>query len=315
MEHVRTLQSRLGESDRRHELVVVKVAQLERGLSEERETSRALQEHVQQLQDSSSNDQREKAELQRRDEQQVKLLRELEANYQHLESDKIKERTMLQSRVRDSDAKTAGHERELGMLRKTLKQNKSEIQHLQELLVKREGEYQKERERCRPLDAKEVQAMIAARVQEERNRMQASSDELKLKLSEQKEAYRALEEEFRMGLRIEASRYKELERSYQEVCGEVDATRLTAVAAVQKEEKAVSIVEELTVMVRQQKGKIKELSNSKQELVAELKERVLGLEAEVVDRNKIEAKMLSLQGVRSSQYRMQSIIVSLQLPT
>lgn len=296
---MRTLQSRLSEGERRHERIVVRVAQLERELGEERETSQVLQGQVQQLQDSASNDQREKAGLQRRAEQQIKLLRELEESYQRLESEKVKERTQLQACVRDSEVKAAGHLRELEILRETLKQSKSEVQHLQELLVKREGEYQKEKEQYRPLDVKEVRDMIASQVQEERNRLQASTDQLKLKLSEQEKAYQALEEEFRMGLRIEASRYQELEAAYREVCSEVDATRQTAVAAVQKEEKAVAVVEELTAIVREQKGKIRELGSSKQELVAELKERVAALESEVVDKNKTEAKMLSFQEVRN----------------
>lgn len=294
---MRTLQSHLGESERRHELVVVKVAQLEKELSEERETAHVLHGQVQQLQDSAGNDHRERAELQHRHEQHVRLLHELEENYQYLQAEKIKERTALQNQVRESEARTAGHGREVSMLRKTLKQNKSEIQHLQELLVKRERDYQKEKERCQPLDPREVQDMIAVKVQEERNRLHASFDELKHKLSEREEAYYALEEEFRMGLRIEASRYKELEKCYEEVCSEVEATRQTAVTAVQKEEKAVSIVEELTTMVKEQKSKIRELSASKQELVAELRERVAGLEAELVDKNKTEARMLSFQEV------------------
>ena len=297
---MRALQSRHEEEERSRELAVVRVARLEKELSEEKETGQVLRSQVQQLQESSSNDQQEKVGLQRHLEQQLKLLKELEGKYQILESERIKERTLLQSRVRESEAKTAGHERELGILRKTLEQTRCEIQHLQELLAKREAEYQKEKERLRPPDAKEFQDLINARVQEEQRRLQANSDQLTHKIAEQEQAYRALEDEFRMGLHIEASRYGQLEKSYQEVCADVEATRQTAIAAVQKEEKAVAIVEELTAMVKEQQGKIRELSNSKRELVAALKERVAGLEVEVTDKNKTEAKMLSLQEVSAS---------------
>lgn len=297
VEHVRKLQSRVEVVEKKHELAVVRGSQLEGELDRERETNQVLQRQVEQLQDNASNDQQEKLELNRRDEQQIKLLHELEENYHRLETERIQERTLLHSRVRDSETKAAGHERELDILRGTLKQGKSEIQQLQELLAKREGEHQREKERCRPLDNKEIQDLIAKQVQEERSKIEANSNHLKLKLSEQEKAYHALEKEFRMGLRIEASRYNELEKAYQEVCGGVEATRKMAVAAVQKEQRAVAMVEELTVIVKEQKVKIKELSCSKQELVAELKERLLGLEAEVADKNKIEARMLSLQEV------------------
>ena len=310
---MRTLQSRLSEGEKRHEIVIVRATQLEKELSEERDTSQTLHNQVQQLQDVASNDQQEIEQLQHRAEQQVKILRELEQSYRCLESEKIKERATLQNRARESEASAAGHERELGILKKSLKESKSEVQHLQELLAKREGEYQREREKHRPFDPKEVQDMIATRVKEEQNRMQSSYDHLKQKLSEQEKAYRALEDEFRMGLRIEAKRYEKLERHYKEVCEEVEATRQTAIAAVQKEEKAVSVVEELTAMIREQKGKIRDLSNSKQELVAELRERVAGLEAEVTDKNRTEAKLISIQGV-SANHMFQAHYHVLHIP-
>ena len=56
----------------------------------------------------------------------------------------------------------------------------------------------------------------------------------------------------------------QLQQSYDEVCSEVDASRQTAVAAVQREQQATAMVTELTAMVKEQKGRITELSRSKQ---------------------------------------------------
>ena len=50
VEHVRTLQSQRTEAKRRHELAVVRVAQLEREVEGEREGAQTLQSQVQELQ-------------------------------------------------------------------------------------------------------------------------------------------------------------------------------------------------------------------------------------------------------------------------
>ena len=297
VEHVRTLQSRTEEEGRRRELGVVKTTQIEQELAGEKTTNQSLQKQILQLQDAASDDQRVKEELISRDKEQIKLLRQLEENYRQLETENLKERTLLQSHAKESESRVAGHEREIQMLKKNLRQSKGQIQQLQELLAKREEDHQKDMERCRPLDSREVQELIAKEVRGERDKMEGTLNQLRLKLSEQENVYHALEDEFRMGLRIETSRYSELEKSYQEVCGEVEATRQTAMAAVQKEKRAVAIMEELTAMVREQKAKIRELSTSKEEMVATLKERIATLEAEVAEKTRLEARVISLREV------------------
>lgn len=297
MEHVRSLQSHVSEEKKRHELATVRGAQLERELETEKENNQVLHRQVQQLEGNVRDAQQEIASLQEHNRQQIKTLQELGENYRRLETDKVKEHMLLQSRIHESENKAAGHGREAEVLRKSLKQNKAQIQQLQELLAKREADHQKEMERHRPLDGKEIHNLILSQVQEERSRAEVSVNQLQLKLAETQKAYCALEDEFRMGLQIEAGRYVELERSYKEVCGEVEATRQTAVTAVQKEKRAVGMVEDLTSMVKEQKAKISELSRSKQEMVAELKERLSKLEAELEGKNTIEARMLSLQEV------------------
>lgn len=297
VEHVQKLQSRVTEQETRQELTVVRGAKLERELEGERDTSKTLQTQVQQLQEEVGTAQREKVQSLQREEKQVKLLRELEQNYQRLESEKIKERALLQSRVRDTEAQVAGHERELEVLRRSLQHGNNQVRQLQELLAKREQEHLADKERHEPLDGRKVQDLVTCRVNEEREKAEAISAQLKSKISEHEKAYRALEDEFRAGLRIEASRYGELEQIYREVCGEVEATRQTAVTAVQKERRAVAMVEELTAVVKELQGRVRELTNSKQEAVEGLRERVTTLEKEIQDRNKLEAKMLSLQEV------------------
>jgi leucine-rich repeat/coiled-coil domain-containing protein 1 len=275
----------------------VRGSQLEKQLEVEKCAIQALQTQIQQLQDDAGSTRQEKAESKQHEEKLTKLLRELEENYQLLESEKIKERASLQSQLRDAETRAAGHERELEVLRRSIQHGTDQVHQLQELLATREHEHQKDKERFQPLCGNKLQDLIANRVQEERDKSEESAVMFRAKISEHEKAYRALEDEFRAGLRIEASRYAELEQAYREVCGEVEATRQAAVAAVRKEKRAVGMVEELTSMVKELQGKARELADSKQEVVGELRERLTGLEKEVVDKNKMEMRVLSLQEV------------------
>ena len=51
----------------------------------------------------------------------------------------------------------------------------------------------------------------------------------------------------------------------------MESSRETAVAAVKKEQKTTALVAELTAMIKEQKTRINELSQSKQDTVASLK--------------------------------------------
>ncbi len=101
--------------------------------------------------------------------------------------------------------------------------------------------------------------------------METLIEQYKEKLTEQQKQYRNLEDEFRMALRIETGRFQELHRTYQQVSGEVESSRETAIAAVQKEQKANTMILEMTSLVREQKGRIGELEKSKQEATSQLK--------------------------------------------
>ena len=204
-------------------------------------------------------------------EEQQKALRALEESYRRLEAESIQERAKASAQLRDSEMASSGHQRESELLRKTARQLKQQLQHMQELLATREREHLREREKCKPLDGREVQDMVAREVEKERAKMEDVVEQHKQRLAEQQKAYQNLENEFRMALRIEAERYQDLQRTYEQVAGEVEACRQTAISAVRKEQRATSMVAELTAMVKEQKGRIGELSRGKQEAIGQLK--------------------------------------------
>ena len=101
--------------------------------------------------------------------------------------------------------------------------------------------------------------------------MEGVIEQHKQRLEEQQKAYRSLEDEFRMALRIEAARFDELQAGFKAVSGDVESSRQTAVAAVQKEQRAAGVVAELTAIVKEQKGRLSELERAKRETVAQFK--------------------------------------------
>ena len=101
--------------------------------------------------------------------------------------------------------------------------------------------------------------------------MTALLEQQKQKIAEQEKAYQNLEDEFRMALRIETGRFQELHRTYEQVSSDVESSRETAIAAVQKEQRANGMIVELTALAKEQKGRIEELGRGKKESVTQFK--------------------------------------------
>lgn len=157
VEHVRVLQSELNEAQKKHELTVVKNAQLEGDINQERDTVTTLQHQIEELQNTIDKRQEEIDGLKKCESNQMNVLRSLEVNYRQLETERIQERSELTSRLRESEAIASGHQREIEMLKKSARQLKAQLQQTQELLASRERDHQKELEKCKPLDSREVQ--------------------------------------------------------------------------------------------------------------------------------------------------------------
>ena len=69
------------------------------------------------------------------------------------------------------------------------------------------------------------------------------------------------------------SPFTQLRECYDRVQGQVEGYRTTTEAALRKEQRATHMVAELTAIVREQKGRLEELTRGKQESVYELKVR------------------------------------------
>lgn len=65
-------------------------------------------------------------------------------------------------------------------------------------------------ERCKPLDGREVQALVSREVERERERVEGMVQRERERVREREQAYQRLEDEFKEALRIEAARFQEV---------------------------------------------------------------------------------------------------------
>ncbi|XP_050399127.1 leucine-rich repeat and coiled-coil domain-containing protein 1 isoform X3 [Patella vulgata] len=89
-----------------------------------------------------------------------------------------------------------------------------------------------------------------------------------------------------MALQIEASRFQQVQEAFERISEENAGNKTELMGALKKDEKASAMLKELSLLVKEQKGRIAELSKSKQEQALEYRERVQTLEAHVEEARK-----------------------------
>lgn len=156
VEHVRKLQSRLSESQCQREQCVVREAQLQKEVREKTENLGTLQKQLEDVQTTAKSRQTEIQDLKTIESKHLEMLHKLEETCRVLESEQLRERVELCARLHESERSSAGHEREVETMKKSMKELKRQIHDLQELLANREKEHMRELEKYRPLPGNEV---------------------------------------------------------------------------------------------------------------------------------------------------------------
>ncbi|KAH3773182.1 hypothetical protein DPMN_174539 [Dreissena polymorpha] len=122
-------------------------------------------------------------------------------------------------------------------------------------------------------------------------------------IEELSKQYSSLEDEFRQAIQIESSRFQQLKSAFETVSEENAGNQAALLAAQRKDEKSSEIISELTSLVKEQKGRIAELSKSKQEQTAQYRERVSLLEAHVEEARK---RMVQLELLKQDNIKLKS---------
>jgi len=292
---IKELQLKEAEERKLREASLAASSRFKRVLLHEKEAKESLQKDLTAAQEQNIELREKVKNLTESEEEQQRALRALEQASVKMETEKIKQHTEAVSRLQQEQMKVGALAKESELLKHSVKQLKGQVHQLQELLANREQEHRKAVEGLVRVDSQEMRAVVDREVAKQENVHQQIIKEYQDRLNKRDIEYAALEDEFRMGLQIEANRFRELQEAFERV-SEQSAQQKEALHAIkQKESKATSMVNELTAMVKEQRGRISELSRGRQDIVGDYKERVQSLEKQLSEANKQLSRLEALE--------------------
>ncbi|XP_069112362.1 leucine-rich repeat and coiled-coil domain-containing protein 1-like [Argopecten irradians] len=301
VDHIKSLQTKAKDGDQLKDTAIEATTRLKHALTNEREAKLRLQEDLDRAKIQLQEESRQLSVARETEESLKKSLRNLEEVTAKMEREKLHQQTHEQKKTHDAQMRASALNRELEMLKMTAEKQKGQIHQLQELLANREQQHRDEMKQCVRPNSQEMDNLIQ---QEKRRAEKQYEGELRNqqdKVDQLTKQYTELEDEFRIALQIEANRFKEVQDVFQRVSEENAENKQALMAAQKKDEKMSEMFTELTALVKEQKGRISELSKSKNELTAEYKERILTLESHVEEARK---RMLQMELLKQDKTKL-----------
>ncbi|XP_037748285.1 leucine-rich repeat and coiled-coil domain-containing protein 1 isoform X2 [Chelonia mydas] len=280
-EYVKELQKQSKEEKDIQSMAVYTTDRLKELILRERNTKTGLQADIQQLKDETERLTNELNQARNKEEDQRKALQTLEETLSKMETQRVQEQATGMKRIQEAELKASATEREVQLLRVSLRQQKEKVQQLHELLLLKEQEHRRELETRVALNGSEFQDALSKEIAKEQQRHEERVREFQEKISMLNQQYMELENEFRIALTIEAKRFKEVKDGFENVTAELAEHKCTLFQSQQKEKQSAALIQELTSMVKEQKVRITEIVKSKQETTANLKSRIRALETMV----------------------------------
>ncbi|XP_056008134.1 leucine-rich repeat and coiled-coil domain-containing protein 1-like [Ostrea edulis] len=301
LNHIQTLQGKAKEGSELKDTAIEATTRLKQALMNEKEARLRLQNDGEKLKEHIRELNRQLKVAKETEESLKGSLRALEEVTAKMERDSLKQQTHEQKKSQDAQMRAAALSRELELTKAISDKQKGQISQLQELLANREHQHREELNKRYSLDSKELQEVISEQVKkaEKNYNMEVKSQNEKVDLLSKQ--YSDLEDEFRMALQIEANRFKELEHAFQTVSDENAGNKQALLAAQRKDETSASMISELTQLVKEQKGRITELSKAKQEQGLESRDRIQVLEAHVEEARK---RMLQMELLKQDKTKL-----------
>lgn len=286
VEAIKELQQREAQEKKLREASLAASSRLKRALLKEKETKDCLQKSLNELQTHNVGLTEEVKRLQENEEEQQRALRAMEQATTKMETDKIKQHAEAVTQLQQEQMKVGALTKECELSKHSVKQLKGQVHQLQELLANREQEHRKAVEDLVRVDGQEMRELVEREAAKQEGFHQQIIKEYQEKLNKRDLDYAALEDEFRMGLQIEANRFRELQEAFERMSDEHAQQKEALHTIKQKESKATNMVNELTAMVKEQRGRLSELSRGRQEIVGDYKERIQSLEKQLNEANK-----------------------------
>ncbi|XP_019405453.1 PREDICTED: leucine-rich repeat and coiled-coil domain-containing protein 1 isoform X1 [Crocodylus porosus] len=278
-DYVKELQKQAKEEKNVQSIAVHTTDRLKELMLRERSTKTKLQADVQQLKDEIERLTNELNQARNKEQQQQKALQTLEETLSKVETQRVQHQATEMKRIQEIELKASANEREVQLLRIALRQQKEKVQQSHELLSLREQEHRKELESRVTLNGPEFQDVLSKEMAKEEKRHEQRVKEFQEKMNVLNQQYMELENEFRLALTIEAKRFKEVKESFENVAAELAEYKQVLFQSQQKEKQSATLIQELTSMVKEQKARITQVVQSKQEIVGNLKNRIQTFEA------------------------------------
>ncbi|XP_025056028.1 leucine-rich repeat and coiled-coil domain-containing protein 1-like [Alligator sinensis] len=292
-DYVKELQKQAKEEKNVQSIAVHTTDRLKELMLRERSTKTKLQADVQQLKDELERLTNELNLARNKEQQQQKALQTLEETLSKVETQRVQHQATEMKRIQEIELKASASEREVQLLRIALRQQKEKVQQLHELLSLREQEHRKELESRVALNGPEFQDVLSKQMAKEEKRHEQRVKEFQEKMNVLNQQYMELENEFRLALTIEAKRFKEVKESFENVAAELSEYKQVLFQSQQKEKQSATLIQELTSMVKEQKARITEVVQSKQEIAGKLKNRIQTLET-LVEEDKHKSVQIEL---------------------
>uniref|UniRef100_A0A8B9F5C8 Leucine-rich repeat and coiled-coil domain-containing protein 1 n=1 Tax=Amazona collaria TaxID=241587 RepID=A0A8B9F5C8_9PSIT len=295
IEHVRELQKHAKEEKNIQSMAVYTTDRLKELILKERNVKARLQADVQQLKGETERLTNELNQARNKEAEYQKAIQALEETLSKMETQRLQQRTTEMKQVQEAELKASANEREVQLLRISIRQQKEKVKQLHELLILREQEQRKELETRVALNGPEFQDTLSKAVAKEEQRHEQRVKEFQEKINTLNQKYKELEDEFRLALIIEGKRFKEVKEGFENATADLAEHKQTLFEFEQKEKEMTSVIQDLTSIVKEQKAKIAELTKANEEATANLKVLCRTGELEtVVEEDKQKAAQVEL---------------------
>ncbi|NXP39515.1 LRCC1 protein, partial [Leiothrix lutea] len=293
LEHLSELQKHAKEEKNIQSMTIYTTDRLKELILKERDAKARLQADVQQLKGETERLTNELNQARNKEAEYQKAMQALEETLSKMETQRLQQRAVEMKQVQEAELKASANEREVQLLRISVRQQKEKVKQLHELLVLREQEQRKEFGTRVALNGPEFQEALSKEVAKEEQRHEQHVRELQEKINMSNRKYRELEDEFRLALTVEANRFKEVKQSFEKVSADLDEHKQALFELEQREKYMASLIQDLTNLVEEQKVKIAELTKSNEEATTDLKCRTGELET-VIEEDKQKAVQVEL---------------------
>ncbi|XP_048363695.1 leucine-rich repeat and coiled-coil domain-containing protein 1 isoform X2 [Sphaerodactylus townsendi] len=300
-ENIKELQSHAKEEKDIQSMAMYTTDRLKELVLRERNTKTKLQVDIQQLKEEMESLRKELNQSKQKEEDQRKVRQTLEETLSKMETQRVQQQASEIKRIQAAELKASAADREVQLLRISLRQQKEKTEQVHEVLTLREQEHRKDLEARVSLNGSEFQEAVSKEVAKEQQRHELHIKELEGKINLFRKNYKDLEDEFRIALTIEAKRFAEVKEAFDNVAAELAEHKHALVQSQQKEKQSAIFVQELTSIVKEQKSKITELVKLKQEITSNWKSRIRALE-NMVEQDKQKTIELELLKQEKSKF-------------